>query len=179
MLCPAFFVIFLSLQVYITVVSSETECSSEFNDPGSKAIMANIVFEGVVAGRSQVRDGRYNATFVVSDVLLGNLPYNPLSHRFDAVIGTPFALMEDKLNCVGSVHINERLIVYLGPADNLGSPPVYTISALPDVSTNQVITEIRETVCPNCRKYNNYNQIYIYIYIIILYIYIYNYIQGL
>ena len=150
--CVCFFMLHFVMNV---VVLTEPECRSQFHDPGSKALMASIVFDGVVQGRSAVRNGRYNATFLVKEVIHGDLPLNHLSHTYDAVIATPFAQVPNKRACVGSVNINERLIVYLGPPDDLGSPPVYTISALPDVSTKLALSEIRETVCSNCRKYTD------------------------
>ena len=133
-----------------------TECDSEFDDPGSKAYLASVVFQGQVVAKSRVKNGRYNVTFNVNELLHGELSSFSSHGLYDQVVVRQFADVANAEACVGSVRSGERLVVYLGSTDNVGRPPVYTISALPDVDTRQAVAVIRDTVCPRCGKYYYY-----------------------
>ena len=142
--------IVLGLLIYIQNAFCRT-CGSDFEDVPSRAILADIVMEGKVDGKSTNGNANvlYNATFAVKKVLKGSLPQSK-SEYLPVIVGD-FG-PEDADRCITEVTTGSNYVVFLQDREDQ-SEPYHRTAGFPEPTSRQALRDVRKITCPKCGKY--------------------------
>lgn len=129
-------------------------CGLEFDDIESKAILADVVFEGALNEKLYVHENgsEYKVKFNVNKLFKGKLPkVRKRGKRYHPVVTGIFGF-DSGGGCDTEVDTSLTYLVFLNTT-SFSQTQYYEISDLPEVSTKNSKRNIRNILCDGCGKF--------------------------
>lgn len=132
-------------------------CGTDFTDPESKAILANVVIEGKLSQKLQTPEllNRYNFTVKVRKILKGREILTTTKRNPKYLKIGDFGTVLNEENCVSNITRDDKKYYFF--LKSTDQSDYLLLSSFPEKVTRKVGRKIRKILtCKNCGRYTNF-----------------------